>query len=505
MLLIEKLVKLLDEAHFEVFRDHLKVHSIRSYYPLALVDVIDRNVEVSQETDELCRKVYGLEEVTEKDRKKFFQLAYYTFRFSAHLIKNYPDYLSGNVFQIQRLINEGQPVRAEARLQILLELAEKIEDFPTLYRALLIQIQKLQLEESNRQTNRFYEQIAIIQRHQQDLHSILTYLNEHFSPKGKPKEGEQPDEHLAFFQQFQESEAFLVRKMARFAQCYVRYYLRHASFYEAGNKAEMDALTEDLEKYDYIYLPFMLNIRPRLAFLQMNYTIRAMDTDRMLEAADHIMEESQANLYWNSFVNLPELFSIGVQASHYVSNYMTSYRDDHLSVLDQKVKDQVGKLRERCEKILENKQLEATYTLRYINILSMYCGLLLLGDEADNRKAIERLESIFVLYQQIPFHSFIDGIYTTLIMAAFNIQDHDKVEEAYRRYKKSTRKKVVNPENDLTILGMYYSSKWLATGRSQYVKKLEAMLEQTRESHLHGTGKLISAVVEYYEIPIELV
>jgi predicted metal-binding protein len=135
----------------------------------------------------------------------------------------------------------------------------------------------------------------------------------------------------------------------------------------------------------------------------------------------------------------------------------------------------------------------------------MYCGLLLLGDEADNRKAIERLESIFVLYQQIPFHSFIDGIYTTLIMAAFNIQDHDKVEEAYRRYKKSTRKKVVNPENDLTILGMYYSSKWLATGRSQYVKKLEAMLEQTRESHLHGTGKLISAVVEYYEIPIELV
>jgi len=230
MLIIEKLVKLLDDPHYAIFREHLKRHSIRSYYPLALVDVIDRDVETSQDTDVLCRKVYGLEKVTEKDRKKFLQLASYTFRFSGHLINNYPDYLSGNIYAIQRLINEGQPKRAEAHLQILLDLAEKIEDYPTLYRALMIQIQKLQLEESNRQTQKYYDQIAALQQHQQDLHQILTYLNEHFSPKGKPKEGEQPDKHLAFFQTFQKSEAFSVRKMARFAQCYVRYYLRHPSF-----------------------------------------------------------------------------------------------------------------------------------------------------------------------------------------------------------------------------------------------------------------------------------
>ena len=504
MLLIEKLVKLLDDSHYDVFRDHLKQHSVRSYYPLALVDVIDRDVEITQETDVLCRQVYGIDEVTEKDRKKLLQLASYTFRFSGYLINNYPDYLSSNIYQIQRLINVGNPQRAGAHLQILLELAEKIEDFPTLYRALMIQIQKLQLEESNRQTQRYYDQIAQIQQHQRDLHQILTYLNEHFSPKGKPKEGEQPDDHLAFFRSFRKSESFLVRKMARFSQCYVRYYLRHPSFYEVANKAEMDAITDNLQKYDYIHQPYMLNIRPRLAFLQMNYTMRAMDTDRMLAAADRITEESQEHLYWNSFINLPELFSIGVQASHYVSNYMTSYQDDHLQKLSQEVNDQVQKLRQRCEDMLRNKQLEETYTLRYINVLSMYCGLLLLGDESDNREAIERLESIFVLYQQVPFHPFIDGIYTTLIMAAFNICDHEKVEDAYRRYKKSTRQKVVNPENDLTILGMYYCSKWLATGRAQYVKKLEAMFEQTSESHLHRTRHLILGVVEYYGIPVAL-
>ena len=50
MLTIEKTVKLLDDFHLDQFREFLKKISIRSYYPLALVDVIDRDFRVEQDS-----------------------------------------------------------------------------------------------------------------------------------------------------------------------------------------------------------------------------------------------------------------------------------------------------------------------------------------------------------------------------------------------------------------------------------------------------------------------
>ena len=53
MLLIEKVIKLLDEFHFSQFREHVKHYSVRSYYPLALVDVIDRRADVEQDSEKM--------------------------------------------------------------------------------------------------------------------------------------------------------------------------------------------------------------------------------------------------------------------------------------------------------------------------------------------------------------------------------------------------------------------------------------------------------------------
>ena len=90
-------------------------------------------------------------------------------------------------------------------------------------------------------------------------------------------------------------------------------------------------------------------------------------------------------------------------------------------------------------------------------------------------------------------------------MGGMCLQDFDKVEKSYRRYKKSTKGKVVNPGNDLVLHGFYYVSKWLETTRNQYVKKLESVLEETLEKrNLKSTRELLLDVIEYFKIPVSL-
>ena len=73
MLLIEKVIKLLDDYHYDVFREYVKNISIRSYYPLVLIDCINRSIEVKQSTEDLCKMIYADDNPNnEKTKKNYF-------------------------------------------------------------------------------------------------------------------------------------------------------------------------------------------------------------------------------------------------------------------------------------------------------------------------------------------------------------------------------------------------------------------------------------------------
>ena len=189
-----------------------------------------------------------------------------------------------------------------------------------------------------------------------------------------------------------------------------------------------------------------------------------------------MMEDSKGDLFWNSFVNLAELSSLAIQTSHFVSTYFTSYRPDHMDLLPEDVKIRLENLRHRCKTILDNKVLAERFVVKYINLTTVYGGLLLLGDKQKVKECVNVLEGMLLFYQQVAFHSGIDPVYTTLIMANFCLEDYEQIEKNYRRYKKSTKGKTVNSENDLTIHAYYYAAKWRENGRNQYVKKLAEVI-----------------------------
>jgi hypothetical protein len=505
MLLIERVVKLLDDFHFGVFREHVKNLSVRSYYPLALLDVIDRSFEKEQESEKLFKAVYGDGPDGEKDMKKFFQLAHHTFKMTGFLARNYPDYLQHNITRLQHLVNTGQLDAATRLAEMLLDVSGKIEDFDTEMKVLRFLAQREALVESNKEALAYYERIGELLQNKRALNDISFFVYKQLKDKGKENAANVP-EMLGFLQPYRESKSQVIQLMAKLNASYLRFVNRDDSFYKEENFRELESIQEALEKSDYIIFPHLHNIRPKLAFLKLNYSIRQLGTDKVLDEATALIEQSEEDLFWNSFINLPEINSIAIQTSHLVTNYFTTYRDDHLDILPDETKTRIRFLKNKSKSLLENKMLQENYVVRYINLTTIYSGLLLLGGKDDIAESYELLENLLLFYQQVPFHAYIDPIYLNMVLAGFCLKDFEKVERSYRRYKKSTTGKVVNPENDLVLNGFYYASKWLETNRDQYVKKIAAVIEQTTgKSNLSSTRKLLTDVIQYFKIPVSFV
>ena len=133
---------------------------------------------------------------------------------------------------------------------------------------------------------------------------------------------------------------------------------------------------------------------------------------------------------------------------------------------------------------------------------TIYALLLSCGDEEDIRKSISILEGLLINYQQIPFYGFSDSIYALLSLGYFCLEDFDNVDKCFRRFKKNLKDKTVIADNDFLIQSLFYISKWRATQRSQYLKKLKSLFEDAKFSELDKTKKQIKDIIEYFELPI---
>ncbi|MBI1226744.1 MAG: hypothetical protein GC192_16030 [Bacteroidetes bacterium] len=498
------MVKLLDDFHFNVFREHVKNLSVRSYYPLALIDVIERSFEVEQESEKLYKAVYGDAPEGEKDMKKFFQLAHYTFKLTGFLARNYSDYLQHNSTRIQILVNTGKLEAATLLAEMALDVSNKIEDFGTEAKMLQFLAQREGYLDNHKKALGYFERIGELTTFKQALNNINHFIFQQLKDKGKDDESKLP-EQLAFLESYRENKSMVVQLMGRLNICYLLHMKRDARFYSDENYQELLAIEEALDKYDYIIFPYLHNLRPKLSFLRLNYTARQLSTEKLLEEAADIIDHSEEDLFWNSFINQPEINSIAIQTSYLATNFFTSYRDDHIQLLPEETRTRIKFLKNRSKILLENKLLQENYVVRYINLSTIFAGLLLLGDKKEIEESYQLLDNLLLFYQQVAFHAYIDPIYLNMIMAAFCLKDFEKVEKSYRRYKKSTTGKVVNEENDLTLNAFYYASKWLETKREQYVRKFEATLFQTTDKpHLDSTNKLLREISTYFEFPISL-
>ena len=503
MLLIEKLVKLLSDDHYAYFHDHVKNASLRSYYPLVLLDLIDRDPAVTHPTAWFCRRVYGLDAApNDAELHKFRQLASYTFKMVEPLSNNFPNFLAWNITRVYECINQGDPKGAVRVCELTRDVAEKIEDWNTEQRALEILAERETKRQEDTNALRYQDRIDVLLDNQSIMNRMMRHIRTHFHGKAKPKAGTDLEPILADFRKYLDHDSKRIVLLARFFRANTYYFYRHPKFKSDEFFAELELLESEIDTHRHLVPEPFLPLAHRVQFLKLNHLAQRgeLDSERVLDLADRITQESDRHLFWNSFVNVPEIFGLAVQLSHYSTHAFRSYAKNLKEELSGKDYGHIQNLTERSQQLLNLEDISQQNTTQHINLTTIYAGYLILGEPDAVRRGILELEGLLISFQQVPFHAFLDSIYAFLHMGSFALGDFDALDTYFKRYKKATNGKAVNPENDLAIHALYYVGKWINTGRKQYGKKLGGVLEESLNAGQKNVKAQLRHILEYFDL-----
>jgi hypothetical protein len=500
MLIIQKYICLLDEFHFNEFASVLLER--KAELPLKLISIVRQHAWQQPDSEELCRLVYGNAE--EKARRKFLQLTHHTFKLGSFLSRNYPSHLVHNLSLIERLVNSGENAKANCIADYLCDIAEKIEDFSTRIAVLKFLAQQAFITDS-KDPLRYHQKINELLLLQVKQNEVYSYMRENLHYKKKENLAlPRLNVQLDFFNEYIQSPHYSISIPARFGKYYELAFLNHNDFYNESTFRELEQIERDINNNAFLVFPFLDDVLFKVMGLKLQWLIHRVDTEGILKESLRIIEEGNRTQFWKSYLNLPELFAISIQCSHFLSHYSDTFREDFYENLPEEIKSRVNFLKEKLRGELKKPIWNEGYIIKLINTRSFYSGLLLLGTKEEIQESVNMVEETLISYQQISFQKFLDGMFAGLITGYFSLKNYTRVAESYKRYRKATAGNSVNEENDLTICVYYYASQWLLTGRKQYLDKFEHILEtsQARPNLQHVT-KLVLSIAEYFSFPLQ--
>jgi hypothetical protein len=501
MLSIQKVILLTSDFHYQEFRNHLI--EIKAELPLKLVEEIRNAQEAPQESDDLCKAVYGT--MDEKAKKKFFQLVHHTFRLTSYLSRNYPSYLTHNITRLESLINKGELKKANELANILLDVSEKIEDFHGSCAVLKFLAQQAYILEDKTNAVKYHKRIAEILEHEMALNELYLYIRQNLNFKGKSiLSDKEMTNHLVMLKKLRTHPAVSVSLLSRYAWLYSLNFLNDERFFSKEILQEINELSEELDRNNFVIFSFSDDIQLNVDYLKLKHLMYTLDNEELQKESAHLIKKREALRFWKNYVNTPEIIFLSIQCSYFLSEYNHGYRKDYNKNLPASLKEEIAYYRSRCQEMLAKPIWEEGLHVRYINLQNIYCAFLILGTEQDIRQAIASLEALLVNFQQIPFHRLYDALFATLVLGLFFVQDHQGIQECYKRYEKLTAGLNKNQENDLTVKAVYYASQWIHSGRKQYLEKLQSVLDKSKvDPQLKLVQVLILDIAEYFVIDVK--
>ncbi len=497
MISIQKVVVLLEDYHLKEFRAYLK--KTNAELPLKLVDAVHKHGWEDADSDQLCKIIYKKSGAPEK--RKFFQLAHHTFKLTGFLSRNYPSYLQHNIGKIEVFVNQGKLKEANSLSEILLDIAEKIEDFSTSRSVLVFFAQQSYIREKKTEAIRYLENNARVIDSERASNDLYLYLrtNLHFKDKTSG-DNLDTEKHLSYFRSFQQHTSFAVRILSRYAWCYTLHFLNDERFYTKEMQDELNFISDELEKAPYVVFSFVDDIELNVDYLKLKLLVSWLDKDELQKVAANLLKKRETPRFWRNYLNSAQIGFISIQASLLASTYGFCYRKGWYENISPELREEIAMYRKSCEEILASPTWEEeSLHVRYINLNNIYCCFLLLSSLKDVKRVPVLMEGLLFNYQQVAFHRMYDQIFATIIMAYFISEDYIKVQECYKRYEKLTANASKLMENDLTIKAYYYASQWISSGRKQYKEKMNGLLEKSKAvKNLENVKKLVEDMKEYF-------
>jgi hypothetical protein len=502
-LTIQKVVKLMSPFHKEEFMQYLR--EIKASIPLRLVESINDSLIDPISSDDLCALVYQRNDI--QTRKSFNQLASHTFRLTAFLSRNYPSYLLHNISKIEELINSAKVREANILAEILLDIAEKIEDLTTQALVLRFLCQQAHIQKSHAEVLRYSNRITEVLDCEAKAHQIYLYLRKNFNISIKDDSVlKSLDIHFAYFASFHEAECHKIRILSKFSSLYLLYYYRPTEYLTEKVQQELFDFEEELIKYGVVTLPFMEDIYSKFCFYKLNLSTTDLSSKEGKNEYQKLLSHNRFLKFWQNYVNIPELYAITIKSTYYLSRYhCINHREDFRQVIPLEDRNDIARLAKRCEELIVKDIWEPDHINDLIHFRLAWSALLLLGELSDIKKGVDNLEKLMTTYQQITFSESMDSIFICLMIGYFAMNDYKSCVDTYKRYIKLSKGRIVNAENDLEIHSYYYVSQWLSSERKQYLKKIQ---ENYQRAGQHNSRKVIQQtileMVQYFNIPLSL-
>ncbi len=497
MISIQKHILLLSDFHYNEFSEFLQ-HTNASLSN-QLISAI-RKQKTHLESDELCTLVYG--DAQEKTRKKFLQLTHHTFKLTSFLSRNYPNYLKHNLLVIEQEVGKGNKTKANDVAEWLCDIADKIEDYTTLIEVYKFLAQQAFISES-KETAKFHQKINEYLKLEDTKNTLYSYLRENLFFKGK--EGVAKPTHKQeqrFFDAYCNHKSHSINILARFGKCYELSFKNNPDFFKPETLEALDELEKDFLNNAFVVFHYLDDVYFKILAQRLQHVLNTSNTEAILLETKKMNTISSFLKYWKSYINIPELFSLAVQISHYITVYGYVFKNDYHKTLPRDIKENLLFIKNKLELELAKNIWDDDNLIKLINVKGLFAAILLTGDEKDKRKSIKTLEDTLISYQQIPFQKFLDGIFVTLIMGYFCLDESEKVISTYKRYKKITTDQIVHNENDLTIDAYYFVAQYRSNARNQYIEKLLATYQKAEKNT--QLKLLIKELSLYYNIPMAL-
>jgi hypothetical protein len=365
ILTIQKFVFLLNDFHLNKFSDYLLEN--RAALPLKLVQEIRKTTPKFDSIDELCKKIYGKNNV--KTRGAFNQLSSHTLRMTYYLAQNYPSYLLHNIPEIEKLINDGRHEQADFLATTLLSFAERIEDFQCQILVLKFLAQQSYLVKDvaggikfDLKLEKAHENEFVTKRLISALRNTLNVSVVSNAPSDYAKT-------ITFFKSFHNSEFISLRIYSRYAVLYTLYYFEPDKFAETSTLRVMRELEKDMEAFSYIVFPFLFDLKGTFTFLKLNSSLLDLNKKEDNRQLKSLQQHYQSVLFWKNYLNIPQVFYIAVKATHYLSHYhfYLSQVDYHKRISKTEVAE-IEELIKTCEEFLGNEKLEKIYKVDFMSL-----------------------------------------------------------------------------------------------------------------------------------------
>ena len=164
-----------------------------------------------------------------------------------------------NISKIEELINLGKLREANILAEILLDIAEKIEDLTTQALLLRLLCQQAHIQQSHAEVLRYINTITEVLDCESKTHQIYLHLRKNFNISIKDDSAlKSLDTHFAYFASFHDAECHKIRILSKFSSLYLLYYYRPTEYLTEKVQQEIVEFEEEPKKKRVVTLSFCL-------------------------------------------------------------------------------------------------------------------------------------------------------------------------------------------------------------------------------------------------------